>query len=104
MFFKMHVNGKASVSLTLNNSTLTTHATTCGAISCTGSSTKPTVPSTAGVYIGLDNAAAGGMKFCVRTSAYIDFTNIHNDVKRRMIYGHTDNSLRWQVGGSGTVI
>ena len=73
MFLKMHVNGKASVYLTLNNSTLTTHATTCGAISCTGSSTKPTVPLTAGVYIGLDNAAAGGMNICVRTSAYIDF-------------------------------
>ena len=104
VFFKMNVNGNASDSLTLNNSTLTTNAITCGAISCTGSSKKPTVPSPAGVYIGLDNAAPGGINLCVSSSTYIDFTNIHNDVKGRMIYGHTANSLRWQVGESGTVI
>ena len=90
---KMHVNGNASASLTLNNQLLTTNAITCGGISCTGSSTKPTVPLAAGGYIGLDKAAAGGMEICLSSSAYIDFTNMNNDFKGRMIYGHTDNSL-----------
>ena len=63
VFLKNNVNGNASASLTVNNSTLTTNAITCGAISCTGSSKKPAVPSPAGVYIGLDNAAPGGINF-----------------------------------------
>ena len=61
-YFKMHVNGSASASLTLNSSTLTTNGITCGPISCTGSGTKPIQPSAASVYLGLDSSAAGGME------------------------------------------
>ena len=96
------MNGNASASLTLKSSTLTTNSTTCGPISCTGSSTKPTSSTTASVYIGLDNAAAGGIEICCSSSPYIDFTNIGTDFKGRMIYGHADNSFSWQVGGTAT--
>ena len=82
-----------SASLTLNNSTLTTNAIACGAASCTVSSTKPTEPSVAGVYVGLDNATAGGMEICCSSSPYVDFTTINNEFKGRLIYGHTDNSF-----------
>ena len=102
MTFKMHVNGNASTSLTLKNSTLTTNAITCGAISCTGSSTKPTTPSVASVYVGVDNSAAGGMEICCSSSPYIDFTTINNDFTGSLIYVHGYYSCNWQVGGSGT--
>ena len=83
--FKMHVNGNASASLALNNSTLTTNGISCGPISCTGSGTQPTQPSLAGVYVGLDSAAAGGMEICCSFSPYIDFRTISNDFKGRII-------------------
>ena len=80
----MHVNGNASVSLTLDSSTLTTNSITCGPISCTGSGTKPTQPSVAGVYVGLDSAAAGGIEICCSNTPYIDFTTIGTDFKRKV--------------------
>ena len=98
----MHVNGNASASLTLNNSTLTTNAITCGPISCTGTGTKQLSPTAAGVYLGLDTSAAGGMEICCSSSPYIDFTTISNDFKGRIIYNHGDNSFNWQLGGSYT--
>ena len=70
---KMHVNGNASPSQTLNNSTLTPNNITCGPIWCTGSGTKPTAPTTAGVYIGLDSASAGGIDVCASNDHYICF-------------------------------
>ena len=99
---KMHVNGSASASLTLNNTILTTNSITCGPISCTGSGTKPTQPSAAGVYLGLDSSAAGGMEICCSTLRYIDFTTIGTDFKGRFIYAHADHSSNWQVGGTTT--
>ena len=101
--FKMHVNGNASASLTLNNSTLTTNGIACGPISCTGSGTKPTQPSAAGVYVGLDSAAAGGMEICCSALPYIDFAAINSDFRGRLIYTHSDNCFNWQVGGTTTV-
>ena len=103
MIFKLHANWNAPASLTLHSSTRATNSITCGAISCSGTTTKPTAPSVAGVFIGLYNASAGGMEICSSSSPYIDFSNINNDFKGSMIYGHTDNSFRLQVGGSGTV-
>ena len=100
--FKMHVNGNASASLTLNHTILTTSSITCGLISCTGSGTKPTKPSAAGVYLGLDSSAAGGMEICCSTSRYIDFTTIGTDFKGRLIYAHVDHSFNWQVGVTTT--
>ena len=61
MILKMHVNRNVSHSLTLKNATLTTYRKTRGAISCARSTTKPTAPTIAGVYIGMDNAAVGGI-------------------------------------------
>ena len=100
--FKMHVNGNASASLTSNNSTLTTNSITCGPISCAGTSTKPTQPSTASMYVGLDNSTAVGLEICCSASPYIEFTTIHTDCKGRWIYTHSDNSFNWQVGGNTT--
>ena len=100
--FKMHVNGNASASLTSNNSTLTTNSITCGPISCAGPGTKPTQPSTASMYVGLDNSTAVGMEICCSASPYIDFTTINTDCKGRLIYTHSDNSFNWQVGGNTT--
>ena len=100
---KMHVYGNVSASLTLNNSTLTTNGIACGPISCTGSGTKPTQPSAAGVYVGLDSAAAGGMEICCSASPYIDFTTINSDFRGMLIYTHCDNSFNWQVSGTTTV-
>ena len=98
--FKMYVSSEASPSLTLNSTTLTTNAITCGPISRTGSAVKPTQPTTAGVYVGLDSSAARGMEICCSTLPYIDFTTIGTDFKGRYIYAHADNSFNWQVGGS----
>ena len=81
----MHVNGNASASLTLNNSTLTTNAITCGPISCTGTGTKKLSPTVGGVYLGLDTSAAGEMEICCSSSPYIDFTTISNDFEGRII-------------------
>ena len=82
----MHVNWNALASRALNNSTLTTNGITRGPISCTGSGTKPTTATVAGVYIGLDNAAAGGMEICSSASQYIDFASTNIDYKGRMLY------------------
>ena len=79
----MHVNGNASVSPTLSSSTLTTNGITCGPISCTGSGTKQTTPSTASVYIGLGSTTAGGIEICARASQYIDFTSAGTDFQRK---------------------
>ena len=100
--FKMHVNGNASASLTLNNSTLTTNAITCGPISCTGTGTKQLSPTAAGVYLGLDTSAAGGMEICCSSSPYVDFKTISNDFKGMIIYSHGDNSFHSKLGGSYT--
>ena len=100
--FNMHVNRNASASLTLNNSILTTNSITCGPISCTGSVVKPTQPSVAGVYVGLDISAAGGMEICCSNLPYIDFTTVGTDFKARSIYAHADNSFNWQVAGTTT--
>ena len=102
MIFKMHVNGNASASLTLSNSTLTTNAITCGPISCIGTSTKQLSPTAAGVYLGLDTSAAGGMEICCSSSPYVDFKTISNDFKGMIIYSHGDNSFHWQLGVSYT--
>ena len=61
---------------------LTTNAITCGPISCTGTGTKQLSPTVAGVYLGLDTSAVGGMEICCSSSPYIDFTTISNDFKR----------------------
>ena len=61
---------------------------------------KTNQPSLAGVYVGLDSAAAGGMEICCSFSPYIDFTTISNDFKGRIIYTHNDNSFYFQVGGT----
>ena len=66
--FNMYVNGNSSASLTIHISALTTNGITCGAISCTGSGTKPTTATVVGVYIGLGNAAVGGIEICARSS------------------------------------
>ena len=58
--FKMHVNGSATQSLTLNSTTLTTNNITgTGTLSITGTSGTPTVPTSRGVFIGLDTISAG---------------------------------------------
>ena len=101
--FKMQANWNASASLALKNSTLTTNSITCRAISCSGTTTKPTVQSVAGVYIGLHNVLAGAMDICCSSSPYIHFTIITNDFRERLIYAHTDNSFIWQVCGSETL-
>ena len=73
----MHVTGNASPSRTLNNSTLTTNSITCGAIiSCSGTTTKTTVPTAAGVYIGLGSSSSGGIEICSSARKYKDFTGI----------------------------
>ena len=72
----MHVNGNASASLTLNHTTLTTNSITCGAISCSGTTTKTTVPTAAGVYIGLGSSSSGGIEICSSARKYKDFTGI----------------------------
>ena len=96
--FKMHVNGSTTPSLTLNSTTLSTNA-----IACTGTG-KATAPTTAGVYIGLDTSAAGGIEICAGSLQYIDFTvpTPTTDYRGRMMYNNTENAFAWSVGGSGT--
>ena len=84
--FQMQLNGNASASLTLTNSTLTTHATTRGPISRAGSGTQPTTPTVAGVCIGLDSAAVRGIEICSSSLQYIDFASTGIDYKKRIIY------------------
>ena len=55
------------------------------------------------MYIGLDNAAPGGIEIRVGSSAYIDFTTTSTDFKGRNIYNHNANSFVWQVGGTTKV-
>ena len=98
MIVKLHVNGNASASLTLNSSTLTTNGITRGPIECTGSGTKPTVPTAAGVYIGMGSAAAGGIEICARSSQYFDFTSTGIDHKGRMIYSSANDTFAWHDG------
>ena len=98
MIFKLHVNGNASASLTSNNSTLTTNDITRGPIACTGSGTKATVPTAAGVYIGMDSAGAGGIEICASSSQYSDFTSTGIDHKGRMIYSSASDIFAWHVG------
>ena len=74
--FHMHVNGNASPSQTSTNSTLTTNGVSCDAIYGTGSGARPTTPSVAGVLIGMDTSAAGGIEVCASNTQYIDFTII----------------------------
>ena len=62
--------------------------------------TKPTAPSVAGVYIGLDNAAAGGINICSSTSQYIDFASTGIDFKGRMLYNN--DTFSWFVALSST--
>jgi hypothetical protein len=83
---KMHVNGNSSASLTLNNSTQATTSLTCGAISCSGTTTKTTVPTAAGVYIGMDSSSSGGIEICSSTVQYIDFTGIDSDYNGNILY------------------
>jgi hypothetical protein len=63
---------------------------------------KPTAPTAAGVYIGLDNTSAGGIEICSSFLQYIDFTVPSSDFKGRMVYNNNDSSFAWHVGGSGT--
>ena len=74
--FKMHVNGSATQSLTLNSTTLTTNnitgtGGTFNILSITGTSGKPTVPTGRGVFIGSESTSAAGIDICVDTWQYI---------------------------------
>ena len=77
--FKMQVNGSTTPSLTLNSTTLTTNnitrtGGTFNTLSITRTSGNPTVPTSKGVYIGLDYIASMGLEIVADTNQYIDFT------------------------------
>ena len=95
----MHVDGNASPSLPLNSSTLTTNNISCGAISCTGSITKPTLPTVVGVHIGLDTAAARGIEILASRAQYTDFTIINSDYKGMMAYSRSGARFNWYIHG-----
>ncbi|MFM7986026.1 MAG: hypothetical protein ACKPKO_42605, partial [Candidatus Fonsibacter sp.] len=51
-------------------------------LAVTGSTVKPSVPTTAGVYLGLDSrTTTGGMEICASSLPYIDFTTTSVDYK-----------------------
>ena len=63
---------------------------------------QPLAPTAAGVYFGLDTAAAAGIEICSSSMQFIDFTIPSSDYKGRMIYNNTDSSFNWFVGGPAT--
>ena len=68
-------NGSVSGKVVLSSTTYTANCNiTEGTGSCTGTA-KPTAPSVAGVYIGMDTTAAGGIETCSGSVHYIDFKN-----------------------------
>ena len=93
----MRVHGNASPSLTLTDSTLAANGKACGAMSCAGSGTKTTTPTVAGVYIGMDNAATGGIEICASNTQSIDFTIMNSEYRGKMSYVNIDSSFNWYV-------
>lgn len=89
----MRVNGNAAVSLPFDYLILTTISITRGAVSCTGSGTKPTTPTVVGVYIGMGSSAAGGIEICASSIQYIDSTIINSEFQRMMSYIVSDASF-----------
>ncbi|MFM7985744.1 MAG: hypothetical protein ACKPKO_41165, partial [Candidatus Fonsibacter sp.] len=55
----------------------------------TGGTVKPSVPTFAGVYIGLDSGSTnGGIEICSSSLQYNDFSTPRVDFKGRIIYGY----------------
>ena len=67
---------------------------------CSGSTVQPTVPTSVGVYIGLDSAAAGGMGICTNSTPYIDFTILNTDYTGMLLYMNSESSFNLYVGAS----
>ncbi|MFM7984907.1 MAG: hypothetical protein ACKPKO_36860 [Candidatus Fonsibacter sp.] len=62
----------------------------------TGGTVKPAVPTSVGVYIGLDSGnSAGGIEICTSALQYIDFTSPGVDLKGRIIYGFGSNDFQF---------
>ncbi|MFM7986605.1 MAG: hypothetical protein ACKPKO_45550, partial [Candidatus Fonsibacter sp.] len=70
----------------------------------TGGTVKPAVPTSAGVYIGLDlGNTAGGIQICTSALQYVDFTSPGADLKGRSIYGVGSNDFQFWVYSVATV-
>ena len=98
MIFKLHVIGKAPLSVTLTHSTVTANGISCSATPCAGSGTKLTTPSVVGVYIGMDNVAAGRIEICASSTQYMDFAIINSDYRGRVSYDYRESRFTWCVG------
>ncbi|MFM7984345.1 MAG: hypothetical protein ACKPKO_33975, partial [Candidatus Fonsibacter sp.] len=69
-------------------------------LAVTGTTVKPAMPTSVGVYIGLDSGnTAGGMEIFVSSLPYIDFTAPTADYKGRILYDHSANEFNISVAG-----
>ena len=65
---------------------------------------SPTTPAVAGVYIGLDSVATGGIEISASSTQYIDFTIIKSDYRVGMSYVNGDSGFNWYVGANAAAM
>ncbi|MFM7979770.1 MAG: hypothetical protein ACKPKO_10680, partial [Candidatus Fonsibacter sp.] len=71
-------------------------------LAATGSTTKPTIPAVAGVYIGMESTTLASIEICASQFQYIDFTSPRVDFKGRIIYGIGPNDFQFLINSSST--
>jgi len=73
-------------------------------LSITGTTLRPSIPTSIGCYIGqaADNDTAIELCSLSANKSYIDFTQPNTDFKGRIIYNNTDNDLKFHVNSNTT--
>ena len=90
----------------------TTNGTVSGKIgafqilSCAGTSGQPTAPTVAGLNVGMDAMAGGGINIWSTQVQYIDFIAPCSDYRGRMLYEYivslATDEFRWYVAANGS--
>ena len=90
----------------------TTNGTVSGKIgafqilSCAGTSGQPTAPTVAGLNVGMDAMAGGGVNIWSTQVQYFDFIALCSDYRGRMLYEYivslATDEFRWYVAANGS--
>ena len=91
----------------------TTNGTVSGKIgafqilSCAGTSGQPTAPTVAGLNVGMDAMAGGGVNIWSTQVQYFDFIAPCSDYRGRMLYEYivslATDEFRWYVAANGSI-
>ena len=80
-----HISSTSGKQPTING-TIACKNLSCQHLPCAGTDGKTTTPTSAGVHMGMDSCAVGGIDICSAQLQYVDFNAASFDYGRRLLY------------------